>query len=148
MTAEMNWERVRSGSRTGRRTRTIGGMSPDFDSGPGLTPGGSPPRHFLVRLEHAGRPPESSHGHAELASGGVQRQHQPLVGARHRRTRLVLADLVGKRIVGHVLILSTSRRTLGYSGLEPSGRAVWSCRNRASVPRAEPGRFDHAMSLL
>ena len=40
-TAEMNCERVRSGSRTGRRTRTIGGISPESGSGPGLTPDGS-----------------------------------------------------------------------------------------------------------
>ena len=49
--------------------------------------------------------------------------------------------------VGHALILSMSRRALGIRVLSRPGvsgtvRAAWSCRNRASAPRAGPGSFD------
>ena len=48
---------------------------------------------------------------------------------------------------GHALILSMSRRALGIRVLSRPGvsgtvRAAWSCRNRASAPRAGPGSFD------
>ena len=64
----------------------------------------------------------------------MQRQHQPLVGARHRRTRLILTDRVGKRVlVGHVLILSTPRRALGIRVLSHPGVSMVAIEEQVSV---------------